>query len=134
MPDLASPAGPPAFPKPVIHHSLDHFPSTGRAANVDSDARSEVVNAMRERITQMEEEVKMMKSKAKGAEDQVRRHLRAIDSTTNSNVIKTSIAGSPLGGVSQGRQQKDDACDKKVHPGPRGEGSRVQDVASFPWI
>ena len=70
MPDVNASVGPPAFPKPVIHHSLDHFPRDARAPNVDSDSRSEVVNAMRNRITQVEEEVKMMRAKARGAEEQ----------------------------------------------------------------
>ncbi|GMH66148.1 hypothetical protein TrST_g11447 [Triparma strigata] len=82
MPDLHQSAGPPSFPKPVIHHSLDNFPAAGRPPAAGADSNSEVVNAMRDRIVQMEKHVETLKSKAKGAEEQA---LRSSSSAKDAN-------------------------------------------------
>ncbi|GMH51794.1 hypothetical protein TL16_g01087 [Triparma laevis f. inornata] len=82
MPDLHQSSGPPSFPKPVIHHSLDNFPAAGRPPAAGTDSSSEVVNAMRDRIVQMEKHVETLKSKAKGAEEQA---LKSSSSAKDAN-------------------------------------------------
>ena len=60
----------PHFPGPVMHHSLDNLPKGMRPRPGDNHSgSSEVVNAMRDRIDQMERDMALLKKKAKGAEE-----------------------------------------------------------------
>ena len=63
----------PQFPNPVMHQSLDNIPGFGSQTKYNSSASnsgsSEVVNAMRSRIDEMEKEINSLKHKAKGAEE-----------------------------------------------------------------
>jgi len=70
--EIAGPQSKPHFPQPVMHHSLDNFPKGMRPRPGmvgDTSGSSEVVNAMRDRIAQMENDMKTLRSKAKGAEE-----------------------------------------------------------------